>query len=72
MAVIRFPAGERLILGTSSRPVLGPKQPPIQSVPGALFRWNRGQIMKLTPSIVEVRLCGALPILLHTLWWCDS
>jgi hypothetical protein len=33
---VRIPVGSRIPFSTSSRPTLGPTQPPIQWVPGAL------------------------------------
>jgi hypothetical protein len=36
---VRVPVGSR-IFSTSSRPALGPTQPPIQWVPGALSPWG--------------------------------
>jgi hypothetical protein len=55
---VRVPVGSRIFLFyTSSRPVLGPTQPPIQWVPGALFpgvKRQRREADHSSPTIAEV------------------
>jgi hypothetical protein len=56
------------LLFTASRPALGPAQPPIQWVPGALSsRVNRSEreVDHSPPSSAKVKIGGAIPPLLH-------
>jgi hypothetical protein len=60
------------LFSTSSRPALGPSQPHIQWVPGALSRGERGRSVKLTSRLKLVprsRKYGSIHALPHTLSW---
>jgi hypothetical protein len=60
------------LFDTASRPALGPTQPPIQLVRGALsLRVKRpGHITEHSPpSSAEVKECGAIPPLHNTSSW---
>jgi hypothetical protein len=70
---VRFLVGSRIILfSTSSRPALGPTQPPIQCVPGAVSpgvkRPGRKGYYSPPPS-ADVKDGGALPPLRNTCSW---
>jgi hypothetical protein len=67
---VRFPVGARDFF--SSRPVLGPTQPPIQWVPGALFtgvKRPEREADHLPPSSVEIKKGGAITPLPDTSLW---
>jgi hypothetical protein len=56
------------LFSTASRPTLGPIQPPVRCVPGAL---SPG--VKLTTHlhlVLRLRIHGAVPSLPHTYSWC--
>jgi hypothetical protein len=56
----------------ASRPALGPTQPPIQWVPGALspgVKWYGHEADHSPPSSVKVKNCGAIPPLPHMSSW---
>jgi hypothetical protein len=57
---------------TSSRPALGPTQPPIQWVPVALstgVKRPRRETDHSPPTIAEVKKCGIIHPVRHTPWW---
>jgi hypothetical protein len=58
---------------TMSRSALGPIQPPIQCVPGALIVGVKQPGVKLTTHLhlpPRSKICGAIPPLLNTFpWW---
>jgi hypothetical protein len=70
---VRFPAGAGILLFTTvSRTALGPTQPPIQWVPGALslgVKWPGREADHSPPSSAEVKnawsYTSTLPIRLH-------
>jgi hypothetical protein len=71
---IRFPegAGNFFLLTTASRMALGPTQPPIQWVPGALSLGYRGRDVKLTTHLHLVqrpKMRGVMPPLPNTSSW---
>jgi hypothetical protein len=72
---VRAPVGSR-ILFTSSIPAMGPTQPSIQRVPGALSPGVKRQgIVKLTTHlqlVPRLRKCGSIHPLLHTPSWCSA
>jgi hypothetical protein len=52
------------LFSTKSRSTLGPTQPPIQKVPGALsprVKWQRREAEHSTPFSVEVKKSGGIP-----------
>jgi hypothetical protein len=52
------------LFSTASRPTLGPKQPPIHCVPGALSPGVKRQgrdVDHSHPSSAEIKKCGAIP-----------
>jgi hypothetical protein len=60
------------LFSTASRPVLGPTQPPIQWVSGALSPAVRQPVPEVDDSPIpcaEVRNGGAIPSLSHTPSW---
>jgi hypothetical protein len=61
--------GELFLYITSSRPALGPTQPPIQWVPEALspggVKPPKGEAEHSPPSSVDVKNDGAIPPLTH-------
>jgi hypothetical protein len=64
--------GKIFLLSTSSRPVLGPTQPPIQWVPGGLssgIKRPGREADHSPPFIAEVKKGGARPLLTHTSSW---
>jgi hypothetical protein len=63
--------GKIFLLSTVSRPALGPTQPPIQSVPGALsLRVKRPRReADHCPSSTEVKNGGSIPPLPHLSSW---
>jgi hypothetical protein len=69
----RFPARERKFLFfTVFRPVLGPTQPPIQWVPGALSPGAKRPGREpdhSPPTSAEINNGGAIPPLPHTVSW---
>jgi hypothetical protein len=71
MAGVRFPSGQEIFL-FSRRPVLGPNQPLIQQLPGALSPGVK-QLERETdhshPSDVDVKNDGAIPRLPHASSW---
>jgi hypothetical protein len=61
--------GGNFFLTTEFRTALGPTQPPIQWVPGALsleIRWPGREADHSLPSSVEVKMSGAIPPLPNT------
>jgi hypothetical protein len=71
-AAVRFPAGEEIFLySTASRPAVGPTQPHIQWVPGALSPGVKQREVTLTtyfhlvPRLRVVELYLHSPIYLH-------
>jgi hypothetical protein len=67
--------GNIFLLSTSSRPVLGPIQTPIQRVPGALspgVKRQRRDADYSPPFSIEVKNVGAIPPLPHTSSWSGS
>jgi hypothetical protein len=64
--------GRSRVFSIASRPTLGPTQPPIQWVPGALSRLVKRQGREADyspPSSAEVKNVGAIPPLPHTSSW---
>jgi hypothetical protein len=58
--------------GTASRPALGPTQPPIQWVPGALspgVKWPGREAVHSPHLVSRLRMCGAIPPLPNTPSW---
>jgi hypothetical protein len=70
-----FDSRQRQVISLSSitsRPVLGPTQPPIQWVLGTLspgVKWPGREADHSPPSSVEVKSGGAMPPLPHTSSW---
>jgi hypothetical protein len=67
---VRVPVGSR-IFSTSSRPAVGPTQPPIEWVPGLFPRGVRrpGRESDHSPTSAKVKNGGAIHPLPHTLSW---
>jgi hypothetical protein len=70
ITVVQFPggAGTFLVYATTSRPALGPSQPPNQGVPGVLSTAVKQPEHKADHSPLssaEVRKCGDTPPLSH-------
>jgi hypothetical protein len=69
---VRFPAVQDFFFSTASRPTLGPTQPPIQLVPGALSLGVKRQGPEADhspPSSAEVKNYGGIPPLPHMSSW---
>jgi hypothetical protein len=61
-----------LLFSTTSRAALGPIQPPIQWVLGAIspgVKWSEGKADHSPPSSAEVKNGGAIPSLPHMSSW---
>jgi hypothetical protein len=67
---VRVPVGSR-IFSTSSRPALGPTQPPVQWVLGALSPGvkRQGRETDHLQLVPRSRKCGSIHPLLHTPLW---
>jgi hypothetical protein len=66
---IRFPVEARdFFLFTTSRPALGPNQPPLQGVKLDISSVNRqgSEAHRSSPSIADLKDGGAVTSLLHT------
>jgi hypothetical protein len=64
--------GKNFLFFTACRPTLGPSQPPIQWVLGALspgVKWQGREADHLPPSSVKVKKGGAIPPLPHMSSW---
>jgi hypothetical protein len=60
--------GKKYLYFTAPRLALGPNQPPIQCVSEILSRWGRDPGAWSSPPNTEVKMRGAMPPLLHTLF----
>jgi hypothetical protein len=63
---------ENFLFCTASRPGLGPLQPPIQWVTGALYlrlKWQQREAGRLRLYSVKVKNGGAIPLLPHAISW---